>query len=131
MKTPPAVTGRPRADSHAAYMTAPIVNGRMRRLTITPAERVASMGPRKPKSVMPLVCCRACVNDASTRPVTAADGMASITEMPANKRKWRRYMRNVSSSKSPISSGRSRSGVDTLTYFLLASVVKPLGKRCR
>src|SRR5579859_4470515 len=38
-----------------------------------------------------------------------------MTEMPASSRKCRRYMRNVSSSTSPISSGRSRKGTGALT----------------
>src|SRR4051794_24208872 len=56
--------------------------------------------------------------------------MASSAEMPAKSQKCRRYMRNVSSSRSPISSGRNRSGADTLTYLLLAPVSKPPAKRC-
>src|SRR2546430_15765965 len=63
-------------------------------------------------------------------PDDAAEGMASSAEMPAKSQKCRRYMRNVSSSRSPISSGRNRSGADTLTYLLLAPVSKPPAKRC-
>src|SRR6202158_3408204 len=42
--------------------------------------------------------------------------MERITERPANRRKCRRYIRKVSSSRSPISSGRRRRGVVALTY---------------
>src|SRR5690349_22992268 len=118
MKTPPAVTGRPSADSQAAYMTAPIVKGRIRRLTTTPAPSAARSGVRKLRSVVPLVCCRAEKNDAKKTPKIAADGMARITEMPAKRTKWRRYMRNVSSSTSPTSSGRIFSGTGTFMYSI-------------
>ncbi|TMG61581.1 MAG: response regulator [Chloroflexi bacterium] len=119
MKTPLAVTGRPSADSHAAYMTAPIVNGRIRRLTTRPAPSVASSGVTKLRSVIPpLDCCRIEKKDAKATPKIAADGMARMTEIPANRTKCRRYMRNVSSSTSPISIGRMRSGAGTLKYSI-------------
>ena len=47
---------------------------------------------------------------------TGMEGMERMAEIPANKTKWRRYIRKVSSSRSPISSGRSLSGGDTLMY---------------
>src|ERR1700674_2458304 len=37
------------------------------------------------------------------------------TESPAKRTKWRRYMRKVSSSRSPISRGRRRNGTEALT----------------
>ena len=118
MKMPPAVTGRPRADSHAAYTTAVFVNGRIKNVISKPAPKDASSGVRELKSAWP-ACCSARVSDPNPSPKSAAVGMARITEMPANRRKWRRYIRNVSSNRSPISSGRSRSGTDTLTYLNL------------
>src|SRR5437868_2862584 len=63
-------------------------------------------------------------------PDEAADGMASRAEMPAKSQKCLRYMRNVSSSRSPISSGRRRRGTDTLTYPVQTPVSKPPAKRC-
>src|SRR5665213_4438678 len=37
-----------------------------------------------------------------------------MTEIPANRKKWRRYILNVSSRRSPISRGRRRSGAGAL-----------------
>src|ERR1700674_258009 len=54
--------------------------------------------------------------------------MDRITEIPAKSRKWRRYIRKVSSSRSPISSGRRRSGAEALTVRTIVAVC-PLGRR--
>src|SRR5437870_957212 len=68
--------------------------------------------------IPPLDCCRIDKKDAKATPKIAADGMARMTEIPANRTKCRRYMRNVSSSTSPISIGRMRSGAGTLKYSI-------------
>ena len=102
-------------------MTAELVKGRIKSVARKPAAAVAISGVRYAK--FDVFSCSAKVNQAKARPYSAADGMARSTEIPAKKRKCRRYMRNVSSSRSPISSGRSRSGTDTLTYLNFRGLV--------
>src|ERR1043166_5027729 len=63
-------------------------------------------------------------------PDEAAEGMARMAEIPANKRKCLRYIRKVSSSRSPISSGRSLRGTDTLTAPAPIPVAMGPAKRC-
>ena len=86
MKTPPAVTGRPSADSHAAYITAPWVKGRITRLTIKAAPSDSRNGVKAAKSVCP-VSPTTDASEAKTSPTRAAEGIARMTEIPANKRK--------------------------------------------
>src|SRR5947208_2380349 len=79
--TPPNVTGRPTADSQAAYMTAELVKGRIKSVARKPAAAVAISGVRYAK--FDVFSCSAKVNQAKARPYSVADGLSALEKARA------------------------------------------------